>query len=67
MASALAVTLLLGGASTLIGVHQTQSANQAMSPAVNDLKIMDNNAQALQQMDQLLDDSQGNEDAPPTT
>lgn len=67
MASALAVTLLLGGAGTLIGVHQTQSANQAMSPAVNDLKIMDNNAQALQQMDQLLDDSQGNEDAPPTT
>jgi hypothetical protein len=28
---------------------------------------MDNNAQALQQMDQLLDDSQTSDDAPPTT
>jgi hypothetical protein len=27
------------------------------SPTVNDLKILDNNAQALQQMDQLLDSS----------
>jgi hypothetical protein len=67
MASALALTLLLGGGGTLIGVHQSQPTNQAMSPAVNDLKIMDNNAQALQQMDQLLDDSQTSDDAPPTT
>jgi hypothetical protein len=36
---------------------------------VNDLKILDNNAQALQQMDQLLDPNANNDDSgdPPTT
>jgi hypothetical protein len=66
MAGALAA-VLLGGGGTWIGVYQPHSNNQAMSPTVNDLKIMDNNAQALQQMDQLLDESPSNDDAPPTT
>jgi hypothetical protein len=34
----------------------------AASPTVNDLKILDNNAQAIQQMDQLLDDSASSKD-----
>jgi len=35
------------------------------SPAVNDLKILDNNAQAIQQMNQLLDDSASTVDDTP--
>jgi hypothetical protein len=35
------------------------------SPTVNDLKILDNNAKALQQMDQLLDSS--DDSGPPST
>ena len=50
--------LLLGGGTvaTLLG-HQP-NAPAVSSPAVNDLKIYDNNAQAIQQMD-LLDDAGG--------
>ena len=50
----------------LLGVHQ-QTPTVAASPAVNDLKILDNNAQALQQMDQLLDSSSDDTSNPPTT
>jgi hypothetical protein len=67
MTAALAAVLVLGGAGTLIGVYPAHHTNQAMSPTVNDLKILDNNAQAIQQMDQLLDDSSASGDAPPTT
>jgi anti-sigma factor RsiW len=68
MTAALAAVLVLGGAGTLIGVYPSTHTNQAMSPTVNDLKILDNNAQAIQQMDQLLDDSSSSsDDAPPTT
>jgi hypothetical protein len=43
-------------------------ANAQPSATVNDLKILDNNAQAYQQMDQLLDPA-ANDDSgdPPTT
>jgi hypothetical protein len=55
MAGALAVAVLLGGgtAATLLTHH---GSNPSASPTVNDLRIYDNNAQALQQMD-LLDES----------
>jgi predicted anti-sigma-YlaC factor YlaD len=71
LAGALGFALLLGGGA-VAGIHEHEAAtvNQAASPAVNDLKIMDNNAQALQQMDQLLDDSgpkTNNSGAPPVT
>jgi hypothetical protein len=71
LAGALGFALLVGGGAA-VGIHEHQAAmvNRAASPAVNDLKIMDNNAQALQQMDQLLDDSGPNGDgngAPPVT
>ncbi len=58
LAGALAVAVMLAGGGTFAGLYQHNAsiAVQA-SPTVNDLKIMDNNAQALQQMDQLLDSS----------
>ena len=69
LAGALGFAMLIGGG-TIAGIYETQTpmVSQA-SPAVNDLKIMDNNTQALQQMDQLLDDSasSGDDNAPPTT
>jgi hypothetical protein len=46
--------LLSGGTVATIWTHQ--GTTPAASPTVNDLKIYDNNAQALQQMD-ILDDS----------
>ncbi|NYF79551.1 anti-sigma factor family protein [Granulicella arctica] len=63
LAGAMAVALLVGGGtfagiSTLPGHHdQVQS-----SAAVNDLQILDKNDQALQQMDQLLQDDQPADD-----
>jgi hypothetical protein len=67
LTGALALTLILGGGG--LGVMLHQPAPQA-SATVNDLKILDTNAQALQQMDQLLDESAPSNDdakAPPTT
>ena len=63
LAGALAFAMLIGGGSfTLLLQHPAASAT------VNDLKILDNNAQAIQQMDQLLDESPAaDEGAPPTT
>jgi anti-sigma factor RsiW len=71
LAGALGFVMLIGGG-TVAGIyeHQAPMVSQAASPTVNDLKIIDNNTQALQQMDQLLDDSTANADessAPPTT
>lgn len=67
LAGALALILLAGGGTELVGIHQRMAASQA-SAAVNDLRILDNNAQALQQMDQLLDDGSSEDGGlPPTT
>ncbi len=57
LAGALVFALLLGGG-TVAGVigHQWASKPMVSSPVVNDLKIYDNNAQALQQMD-ILDET----------
>jgi hypothetical protein len=65
LSGALAFVMLIGGGGLGLYLHQT---TPTASATVNDLKILDNNEQALQQMDQLLDDS-GNDDssAPPTT
>jgi anti-sigma factor RsiW len=56
LAGALALVLILGGG-TFAGVtiYGTQPPVQA-SAAVNDLQILDKNDQAIQQMDQLLQD-----------
>ncbi|QMV20254.1 hypothetical protein GOB94_06300 [Granulicella sp. 5B5] len=71
LAGALAFAMLIGGGSFgLYLEHQPSNQPSASSATVNDLKILDNNAQALQQMDQLLDDSGSSVDdtsTPPTT
>ena len=61
MAGALALVMLVGGG-TYATFHSSVSqpaaaVNGAGSATVNDLKLMDNNAEALQQMDQLLNDN----------
>jgi hypothetical protein len=69
MTGALAVLMLIGGG-TGIGIYEHNNTVVAASPAVNDLRILDNNAQAIQQMDQLLDESAPSVDdnaGPPTT
>ena len=62
LAGAFLFLLLLGGG-TIATLWEHQTPAPAASPAVNDLKIFDNNAQAMQQMD-ILDDT-GND--PPQT
>ena len=55
LAGAFLFLLLLGGG-TLATLWKSPSPPPTASPAVNDLKIFDNNAQAVQQMD-ILDDT----------
>ncbi|MGD0647275.1 MAG: hypothetical protein ABR971_04710 [Acidobacteriaceae bacterium] len=65
LAGAMVVAVMLAGGGTFAGLYQHNSAIAVQaSPAVNDLKIIDNNAQALQQMDQLLDPSDDNAGPP---
>jgi anti-sigma factor RsiW len=67
MAGALGLVLLAVGGGTFLGVHHPATAvAPTTSATVNDLKILDNNAQALQQMDQLLD-TNDDDDSNPTT
>ena len=63
LAGALALVMLAGGGSLFL--FQPTTDPVAASPTVNDLKILDNNSQALQQMDQLLDSSGDDNGAPP--
>ncbi len=70
VACALALVLLIGGSGTFLQLHNLQhnSANTAASATINDLKVLDNNAQEEQQMNQLLDTSgSADEDTPPTS
>lgn len=65
LAGTLAAVLVLGGG-TFAGLYQHAPVEAKVSPTVNDLKILDNNAQALQQMDQLLD-AKDDGSAPPSS
>lgn len=67
MAAAL-MLLILAGAGSFAGFEIANRPKPQPSATVNDLKILDNNAQAYQQMDQLLDPN-ANDDSgdPPTT
>ena len=71
VAGALAFVLLIGGGTFANFYHfASPMPPVAASATVNDLKILDNNVQAEQQMDQLLDDSSPSADdgaAVPTT
>jgi hypothetical protein len=67
LAGAMALLLIAGGGSFGISSFtHTQPAAVHASATVNDLKILDKNEQALQQMDQLLqDDASANDAAAP--
>jgi hypothetical protein len=71
MAGSLGLVMMLSGATALLlHQHNTVVSHDPTSATVDDLKIMNNNAQALQQMDQLLDEpaqSSDNSGGPPTT
>ena len=53
----MALLLVAGGGSYLEMAHLQSTTSVATSAAVQDLQILDNNDQAIQQMDQLLDGS----------
>lgn len=59
LAGALAAVLLITGGSYagLVAHHGVSPQTPVVSAAVEDLQIIDNNDQAIQQMDQLLDAS----------
>jgi anti-sigma factor RsiW len=57
LAGALVVAVMLAGGGTFAGLYEHNTPVAQASPVVNDLKILDNNALAEQQMDQLLDSS----------
>jgi anti-sigma factor RsiW len=67
MAGAMALLLIAGGGSFGVSTFShIQSSAVHASATVNDLKILDKNEQALQQMDQLLqDDTSANDTAAP--
>jgi anti-sigma factor RsiW len=70
LTGALGLLLLLGGGGTFAGLYNTHGvpSTTASSATVNDLKVLDNNVQAEQQMGQLLDMSGSeDDDTPPTT
>ena len=55
LAGATALVLLAGGGSYLGLTYSQHSAPAGTSRTLQDLQVLDNNSQALQQMDQLLD------------
>ena len=66
VAGALMLLVLAGGGS-FAGFEYANRPKPQPSATVNDLKILDNNAQAYQQMDQLLDPNADDSGDPPTT
>ncbi len=62
MAGALGFAMLLGGGTALTVLHHG-TVPAASSPTVNDLKIYDNNAQAVDQMDLLDEPGSASDDA----
>lgn len=65
MAGAMVLAVMLAGGGTFVSFYQQGSTVPVQtSPTVNDLKLLDNNAQAVQQMNQLLDSSDDNPGPP---
>ena len=67
LAGVLMLALLIGGGSFAGFEYANRPKPAQPSATVNDLKILDNNAQAYQQMDQLLDPNADDSGDPPTT
>ena len=66
LAGAFLFILLLGGGTVASLWDHFNAVPATSSPAVDDLRIFDNNAQAIQQMDLLDDGSDSNNAAPQT-
>jgi len=66
LAGVMALLLVIGGGSLGIATYPHPQAVQ-QSAAVNDLQILDKNEQALQQMDQLLEDDAPVDNSNPAT
>lgn len=66
LTGALGLVLLVGGG-TFAGMYEHAARTPQPSATVNDLRILDTNAQAMQQMDQLLDNGNDDGDTPPAT
>lgn len=67
LAGALALVLLIGGG-TFAGLSGAHSGKVEASATVEDLQILDKNDQALQTMDQLLqDDNTADDNTPPSS
>jgi hypothetical protein len=66
LTGALALLLIVGGGSFGIATYPHQGQIAQVSPIVNDLKVLDENEQALQQMDQLLQDDASDTNTPAT-
>ncbi len=64
LAGAMVLAVMLAGGGTFAGLYHGGTAAVQASPTVNDLSVLDNNAQAVQQMDQLLDGSDDSSDPP---
>ncbi|HSY35946.1 MAG TPA: hypothetical protein VK814_09370 [Acidobacteriaceae bacterium] len=65
LAGAMVLAVMLAGGGTFAGFYQHNAAvGVQASPAVDDLKLLDNNAQAVQQMGQLLDSTDDNSGPP---
>lgn len=67
LAGALALALLIGGGTAVKLGGVLHSSTPQMSATVEDLQILDRNDQAIQTMDQLLDDDNGPDDSSPTS
>jgi anti-sigma factor RsiW len=66
MVGVMALLLIAGGGGVGISTLSHHNQQARLSPTVNDLQILDNNQQALDQVDQLLQDDSpdDNSDAP---
>ncbi len=60
LAGAMALLLVAGGGSYLETSYLHSSRAASVSATVQDLQVLDNNDQAIQQMDQLLDSADDN-------
>jgi anti-sigma factor RsiW len=68
MVGIMALLLIASGGGVGISTLSHHGQQAQLSPVVNDLQILDNNQQALEQVDQLLQDDSpdDNSDAPPS-
>jgi hypothetical protein len=67
LAGALAIVLLIGGGTVANFTNFSPPSKTEVSAAVEDLQILDKNEQALQTMDQLLQEDSSTDDSPSTS